>query len=75
MSERESLIAYLATLAAIILLALIAAWMLREGRQIEAFGFAAIMTGLIGTLGTFRPRNTPTANVERAETVNQETKP
>jgi fluoride ion exporter CrcB/FEX len=31
----------------------------------------AVLTGLIGVLGTFTRRSTPAANVERAETVNQ----
>lgn len=48
MTERSNLIAFLSVVAAIVALAIIAAW---KGTQTDL----AIMTGLIGVLGTFRP--------------------
>lgn len=35
----------------------------------------AVLTGLIGVLGTFTRKSSPTANVERADTVNQGQQP
>ncbi len=56
MSERHSLIAFVAVLLAICYLASIAAWLAYTGRYAEALGFGGITTGLVGVIGTFRPR-------------------
>ena len=56
MKDRESLVAYLATLAAIVLLVLAGAWMASQGKSAEALGIGGAVTGLIGVAGTFRPR-------------------
>jgi hypothetical protein len=63
---QEALLAYLATLIAIVVLTLLAAAIVRfapvEGeeniaRLIGAIGFiSAAVTGLIGVIGTFRPK-------------------
>lgn len=67
MTDRHTLIAFLAVVGAIVVLAALAAY---KGQQTDL----AIMTGLIGVLGTFKPRSTvPASNVENAETVNQTT--
>lgn len=63
MKDRDNLIAFLALIVAIVILSAIGA---RTGKPTDL----AIMTGLIGVLGTFRPRSA-TANVENADTVNQ----
>jgi hypothetical protein len=34
----------------------------------------AVLTGLIGVLGTFTRKSSPSANVEKADTVNQDTR-
>lgn len=53
MTERHNLIAFLAIVTAIVILSAIGA---RTGKPTDL----AIMTGLVGVLGTFRPRtNTP----------------
>lgn len=70
MNERHSIIAFLALLTAICYLATAAAWLASGGKYAEALGFGGLTTGLVGVLGTFRPRST-TQNVEQAETVNQ----
>jgi len=69
-NDKHSLIAFLACLVAIIILVLAGAWMAVNGKSTEALGIGGAVTGLIGVIGTFRPR-TPQANVERADTVNQ----
>lgn len=65
MTDRENLIAFLAIIAALVILSALGAF---TGKPADL----AIMTGLIGVLGTFRPKS-PTANVEKADTVNQGT--
>ena len=70
MTERHSLIAFCAILFAICYLASIAAWLAYEGRYAEALGFGGLTTGLVGVLGTFKPKATEQA-VARADTVNQ----
>ena len=67
---RHSLIAFAALLFAICYLATIAAWLAYNGKYAEALGFGGLTTGLVGVLGTFRPAKA-TANVEKADTVNQ----
>ncbi len=63
MNERHTLIAFVAVISAIVLLSCIGAF---TGKPADL----AIMTGLIGVLGTFKPR-AATSNVEKADTVNQ----
>lgn len=70
MTDNHTLYAFLATLAAIVILYGIGAYLASQGKAIEALGLGGAGTGLIGVLGTFRPR-TPSANVEKADTVNQ----
>lgn len=57
MSQRHSLIAFGGLLFAICYLATIAAWLARDGKYAEALGFGGLTTGLVGVLGTFRPKN------------------
>lgn len=68
MTDRENLIAFLAIIVALVVLSGLGAF---TGKPADL----AIMTGLIGVLGTFRPKNPVGANVEKAETVNQGTTP
>jgi hypothetical protein len=51
-------------------LAIIAALLAWQQRYAEAHGFGGLTTGLVGVIGTFRPK-APTAHVEKAETINQ----
>ena len=62
--DRHNLILGLAIIAAIVVIYIAGA---RRGMQPDI----AVLTGLIGVLGTFTRKSSPTANVERAETVNQ----
>lgn len=74
MSNRDNLIAYLATLAAIVLLALVAAAVcmvakidseVNLARIIGALAFvSAAITGLIGVIGTFRGARVETGNTQ-----------
>lgn len=50
MSAHEQLIAYLATLAAIVIMVLIAAIFVANGRSLEAVGVGGAITGLIGVI-------------------------
>jgi hypothetical protein len=70
MNERHSLIAFCAILFAICYLATIAAVLAYTARYAEALGFGGLTTGLVGVIGTFRPKGS-TSNVENAENVNQ----
>lgn len=69
MTERDQLIAYLATLGALVVVFVAA--LIAAGRGVtvgEAFGLGTITGGLIGIL---RMPSRPGQNVERADTVNQ----
>lgn len=67
MNERHSLIAFCAVLLAICYLASIAAYLAAQGKYAEALGFGGITTGLVGVIGTFRPRGSPTATTEEGD--------
>lgn len=71
MNERHSVIAFVSILFAICYLATIAALLAWHQRYAEALGFGGITTGLVGVLGTFRPKSSGQTNVEKIETVNQ----
>lgn len=57
MTERHSLIAFTSLVAAICYLATIAAILAYYGKYAEALGFGGLTTGLVGVLGTFRPKS------------------
>jgi hypothetical protein len=57
-SEKYTLIAFCAILLAICYLATIASILAYQRRYAEALGFGGITTGLVGVLGTFKPRTT-----------------
>lgn len=59
MNDKQNLTAFLATLACICYLATIAAWLAYNEKYAEALGFGGLTTGLIGVLGTFRPKTNP----------------
>lgn len=75
MSERYQLIAYLATLGTLVIIfigsLIIGSFSDGVVGKIEAFGLGTITGGLIGVL-RMPTRQTPTANVERADSVTQE---
>lgn len=55
-NELHNLIAFLAVLASIVVLVLAGAFLLAGGHNTEALGVGGAVTGLIGVLGTFRPK-------------------
>jgi hypothetical protein len=59
MTKQHNLIAFLATLTAIVVLVGMALIALSRGQSLEAVGIGGAVTGLIGVLGTFRPRTPP----------------
>lgn len=54
--QLHTLVAFLSTLTAIVVLVLAGSWLAGSGKSAEALGIGAAVTGLIGVLGTFRPR-------------------
>jgi len=60
MTERHALIAFSALVFAICYLATIAALLAYNGKYAEALGFGGLTTGLVGVLGTFKPKNSGT---------------
>lgn len=60
MADKHMLIAFLATLGAIVLLFAMACWCLYNNKSVEAIGIGGVMTGLIGVLGSFRPQQRQT---------------
>lgn len=68
MNDRDSLYAFLATLLAIIILAICGTVALNNGKDASVYGAAIV--GLVGVIGTFRPKQS-SSNVEKADTVNQ----
>lgn len=57
MNEKRTLIGFLAVLSAIVILFITSAVLAFYGKSVEAIGISAIMTGLIGVLGSFRPQS------------------
>ncbi len=56
MNDNHRLIAFLAVLGAIVILFIAACVCLFWGKSVEAIGIGGVMTGLIGVLGSFSPR-------------------
>lgn len=69
MTEKHTLIAFLATLAAIVILVSLGAYMAAQGKSTEALGIGGAVTGLIGVIGTFKPR-TPAADNQDVTVTN-----
>jgi hypothetical protein len=71
MTERHGLIAFLAILFAICYLATIAAILAARKQYAEALGFGGLTTGLVGVLGTFKPKSASdvTQNIDKATNV------
>lgn len=59
MSDKHALIAFCATLGAIVILYALGAYLASNGKAVEALGLGGAGTGLIGVLGTFKPRGSP----------------
>lgn len=66
MNDRHALIAFCAILISICYLASIAAFLAYQQRYAEALGFGGLTTGLVGVIGTFKPR-TATATTESGD--------
>ncbi len=62
--DRHSLILGLAIIGALVTIYIAGVW---KGAPADI----AVLTGLIGVLGTFTRKSAPTANVEKDENVNQ----
>ena len=62
--QRDALFAFIATLVAICFLASVAAILAYHERYSEALGMGGVLTGLIGVIGTMKPRELPPKPVE-----------
>ncbi len=58
MNERQTLVAFVVLVCAICYLATVAGVLALYGKYAEALGFGGLTTGLVGVLGTFKPRTT-----------------
>ena len=74
MTEKHALIAFESVLLAIVVLFALACFLLYLGRSVEAIGIGGVMTGLIGILGTFKPRTNATTATTDSGDVNVDTK-
>ncbi len=70
MNENHQLIAFLSVLGAIVILVALGAFLSARGQSTEALGIGAAVTGLIGVIGTFRPRNPVVENSTQSGDVN-----
>ena len=68
MSQTHMLVAYIATLFAIVILVGMGVWASTTGHSIEAVGVGAAVTGLIGVI---KSPSQATSTVNQADTVNQ----
>lgn len=55
-TEKYAVICFLSCLIAIVVLVCVGAYMSANGRPAEALGIGGAVTGLIGVIGTFKPR-------------------
>lgn len=55
-NDHHALFAFVSVLIAIVVLSSVAAVLAWNAKPVEALGLSGAVTGLIGVLGTFRPR-------------------
>jgi hypothetical protein len=75
MKDSHTLIAFMATLCAIVVLVGMALIALARGQSLEAVGIGGAVTGLIGVLGTFKPRTTMPDTPQSVNVVNTPSAP
>ncbi|MBD8699268.1 hypothetical protein IFT54_05490 [Sphingomonas sp. CFBP 13714] len=75
MNERQTLLAFGALIVAICYLATIAAVLAFYGKYAEALGFGGLTTGLVGVLGTFKPRTSSPDNPQAVTVTNTASDP
>lgn len=75
MTERHTLIAFMATLFAIVVLVITGAIIALQGGSTEALGIGAAVTGLIGVIGTFKPRTTSSDSPQAVTVTNEPSNP
>lgn len=75
MTDRHSLICFLALVAAICYLASVAAVLAARAQYAEALGFGGLTTGLVGVLGTFKPRSTAPDQAQPVTVTNSDHNP
>lgn len=75
MTQKHSLVAFSLLLGAICYLATIAAVLAFYGKYAEALGFGGLTTGLVGVIGTFRPKSDAPAGTPGDPVSVKETEP
>lgn len=75
MTEKHTLIAFTSTLVAIVLLVMAGAVIAILGHSTEALGIGGAVTGLIGVIGTFKPRTTSPDAAQPVTVTNPPTQP
>jgi hypothetical protein len=75
MNERYTLIAFGILVGAICYLATVAAVLAYNGKYAEALGFGGLTTGLVGVLGTFKPRTNASDQPQDVKVTNTEENP
>ena len=60
MNDKHLIVAFMATLLSIVTLVITGSVIAMQGRSTEALGIGAAVTGLIGVIGTFKPRGSTT---------------
>jgi hypothetical protein len=70
MTDRHILIAFMATLTAIVVLVITGAIIAVNGYSAEALGIGGAVTGLIGVIGTFKPRTAQSGATQDVNVVN-----
>jgi hypothetical protein len=75
MTDLYTFRAFLAVLVAIVVLYAIGAILAYNGKPMEALGLGGAGTGLIGILGTFKPRTTTPDTPQQVSVVNPSSDP
>lgn len=70
-AKHETIIAFTLLIFAILYLATIAAVMAFHGKYSEALGFGGLTTGLVGILGTFKPRAETAGDAATREAISK----
>lgn len=69
MRQQDVIVAYIATLLAIVVLVVAGVVLGLSGRPVEALGIGGAVTGLIGVLGTFKHQNQVTVDNKESDAI------
>lgn len=72
-NDHFNLIAFLSVIGAIVILVIVGAILAINAKSVEALGIAGAVTGLIGVVGTFKPRSASEATTTVTNTAEETT--